>query len=502
MIIHAGFLRLIKSYRGSVKVDKIDFTNGGRVMGKLIVVRHGETDFNVEGRYTGRVDVSLNKKGLEQARITAAKLKDMCIDIIISSTLKRAKETAEIITKELKIPILEMEELIEKYVGVYEGLTREEAKAKYPHMWEANAPEGAETLEEIKERVYKALSIIQWKYLHNKNVLLVTHGYVSKVINRFFDNSTDEEFAKYVLRNCDYHEYSMCLKKNLYKELEALGLENNEHIALEEIRNKDGIYLYRVKYKDENFILKYFLNHDYKREISNYSLLKRLEVPTIKVFGATDNSLLLEDIDKSQDYRLGTEEDLSNPEVARAIAKWYKKLHQRGLERPIKDNERFYREIDCITKENIQAMKIKSNTKDNSLWNLIEDNWGLFLSIIKGLEETLNYNDFYWTNLVVRKDKKEALMFDYNFLGIGSRYNDIRNVTVSLSEAAKDAFMDEYGGFSQKEKVIDDVTTPLITLISAYKKDTFPKWAEEAQKSINDGTLEKNIRNLLELNGS
>lgn len=471
-------------------------------MGKLIVIRHGETEFNVEGRYTGRVDVSLNKKGLEQAKITAANLKNMYIDIIISSTLKRAKETAEIISSELQVPIIEMEEFVEKYVGVYEGLTREEAKAKYPHMWEANSPKGAETLEEVKERVYKALNRIQCKYLHNKNVLLVTHGYVSKVINRYFNNSTDEEFAKYVLRNCDYHEYSMCVKKNIFKDLEALGLKSKEHIALEEIRNKDGIYLYRVKYKDENFILKYFLNYDYKREISNYSLLKRLEVPTIKVFGVTDNSLLLEDINNSHEYRLGKEEDLSDSEVARAIAKWYKKLHQRGLERPIKDNERFYREIDCITREDIQVVKNKSNTKDNSLWNLIEDNWNLFLSTIKGIEETLNYNDFYWTNLVVSKDKKEALMFDYNFLGIGSRYNDIRNVTVSLSEAAKDAFMDEYGDHSQREKAVDDVTTSLITLISAYKKDTFPKWAGEALKSINDGTLEKNIRNLLALNGS
>lgn len=471
-------------------------------MGKLIVVRHGETAFNVEGRYTGRVDVSLNIKGLEQARVTAAKLKHMSIDIIISSTLKRAKETAEVISRELQVPVIEMEEFVEKYVGVYEGLTREEAKAKYPQMWEANSPEGAETLEEVKKRVYKGLNTIQCKYLHNKNVLLVTHGYVSKVINRYFDNSNDEEFAKYILRNCDYHEYSMCLKENLYKELEALGLENRECIALEEIRSQNGIYVYRVKYKDEDFVLKYFLNHDYKREISSYSLLKRLEVPTIKVLGATDNSLILEDINKSHEYRLGREEDLSDPEVTRAIAKWYKKLHERGLERPIKNNERFYREIDCITKENILVVKNKSNTKNNSLWNLIEDNWNLFLSTIKGLEETLNYNDFYWTNLVVSKDKKEALMFDYNFLGVGSRYNDIRNVTVSLSEAAKDAFMDEYGGYSQREKVVDEVTTPLITLISAYKKDTFPKWAEEALRSINDGTLERNTRNLLELNGS
>lgn len=287
--------------------------------------------------------------------------------------------------------------------------------------------------------------------------------------------------------------------EDLYKELKALGLKHTEYIAIEEIRNKDGIYLYRVKYKEKNFVLKYFLNHDYKREIGNYVLLKKLGVPTIKVYGATTNSLLLEDIDKNHDYRLGSEDDLSDVEVARAIAKWYKKLHHRGANKTLWENQKFYREIDCITKENINMVKNKSNTKDKNLWSLIEDNWSLFLNAITGFEETLNYNDFYWTNLVVSKDKKEALMFDYNFLGVGARYNDIRNVTVSLSEVAKQAFMDEYGGFSQREKAVDDVTTPLITLISAYKRNTFPKWAGDSLSSIKEGGLENFVKELLNL---
>ena len=67
-------------------------------MGRLIVVRHGETAYNAEGRYTGRTDIGLNEEGCMQAKILAEKLKTVPIDIIISSTLKRARETAIIIS--------------------------------------------------------------------------------------------------------------------------------------------------------------------------------------------------------------------------------------------------------------------------------------------------------------------------------------------------------------------------------------------------------------------
>lgn len=176
-------------------------------MEKLIVVRHGETNYNVEGRYCGRTDIGLNEKGHEQAKILAQKLHDMSIDIIISSTLRRAEETASIISNELKLPVIEMDEFVEKYVGVYEGLTKEEAKNKYPLMWERNAPEGAESLESVEERVFKALNTIGNEYVGNKNVLIVTHGFISKVIYKYFNNSSEdrgqtlEQTIKYIEDN-------------------------------------------------------------------------------------------------------------------------------------------------------------------------------------------------------------------------------------------------------------------------------------------------------------
>ncbi|MBS4536667.1 histidine phosphatase family protein [Clostridium sp. D2Q-14] len=92
-------------------------------MGILIVVRHGETQFNVEKRYTGSLNIELNSTGFKQAKNLAKELRKYDIDVIITSTLKRAKQTTEIINNELKLPIIEMKEFCERNVGVFEGLT-------------------------------------------------------------------------------------------------------------------------------------------------------------------------------------------------------------------------------------------------------------------------------------------------------------------------------------------------------------------------------------------
>jgi hypothetical protein len=291
----------------------------------------------------------------------------------------------------------------------------------------------------------------------------------------------------------------MCLSEDIYSELRMLGLINRDNIILEKIRNKDGIYLYKVKYNNDFFVLKYFLTDEYRREIGNYSLLKQLGVPTIRVFGVTSKSILLEDLNQSRNYRLGKESDLSDLEIAKALAKWYIVLHSRSSSYISKENLAFYREMDCITKDNIEFIKNRTNTRDNKVWGLIVDNWNLFYKKIKSLDETLNYNDFYWTNLAVSNDKKEAIMFDYNLLGVGYRYSDIRNVCSSLSEKAKEIFMDEYGDFCEGEKIVDDVISHLITLTNAYKRDVFPNWANSSLRVIHNGRLEMCVKKMLEL---
>jgi len=290
----------------------------------------------------------------------------------------------------------------------------------------------------------------------------------------------------------------MSIKREMQNELEKLGLTEKEYVYLEEIRTKDGVHLYKIKYNDELYVLKYFSKNEYTREIENYSILNELNIPTIRCFKHTDKSLLLEDISKSKKYRLGIESDLSDIQIAGSLAKWYTELHDKGSEYISKNNHNFYRETDVITKENIELIRNKSHTVDNKVWDLILNNLEMILEKIAGLEETLTYNDFYYTNLVVSKDKQEAIMFDYNFLGIGYRYSDIRNVCSSLSKKASKIFIEEYGEINEFERIVDNGVSILINLIYAFKRPKFPSWAEESLESTYNGRLEKAIRGILQ----
>ncbi|QNO14085.1 hypothetical protein HYG86_04505 [Alkalicella caledoniensis] len=282
------------------------------------------------------------------------------------------------------------------------------------------------------------------------------------------------------------------------KELCKLGLKNSESLTLNEISNKDGVMLYRFKYEGQSYVVKYFKNEKYTREIENYKILNELSIPTIKSYGYTDRSILLEDIDESHKYRLGIASDLDDVEVARALAPWYVKLHREGARYIVDKKDKFYREIDCVTKENIDKVKSLSKTQDCKVWGYILENIDFVINKVKGLDETITYNDFYWVNFVVSHDKKKALMFDYNFLGIGLRYNDIRNVLSSLSAEAGEAFLEVYGEFDHREKVVDEAMSILVSLIFAYERDVFPNWAKKSLEAVHNGQLEGAFRKVVE----
>jgi probable phosphoglycerate mutase len=179
----------------------------------LYVVRHGETDFNVQGRYCGSSDVPLNKKGLEQAKKLAEELTGINFEIIIASSLIRAKQTGEIISKKSNIPLILSDEFKERNVGVYEGLTREEAKEKYPDLWNRNctrelndAPANGETILQFNERITNALLKLEKEY-SGKNVLLITHGFASRIINRHYNSLSFDEMHGFSLGNCEIAKY-------------------------------------------------------------------------------------------------------------------------------------------------------------------------------------------------------------------------------------------------------------------------------------------------------
>lgn len=172
---------------------------------KLYVTRHGQTDWNVQGKTQGRTDIELNEVGIEQAKQTKKELKNINIDLIICSPLKRARKTAEIINEGRNIPIIFDNQIIERNFGEFEG-----EKIKFDEFWDYNVTQKyqkAETIQEIISRISNFLDKIKEEY-KDKNILLVTHGGVSIAINCYFKGiPADGKLINYCLHNCGVQEF-------------------------------------------------------------------------------------------------------------------------------------------------------------------------------------------------------------------------------------------------------------------------------------------------------
>lgn len=143
----------------------------------IYFIRHGETDWNAAQRIQGRTDIPLNAMGRQQAAASAAHLKESDWDILITSPLSRAKETAEIINTELNLPLVEMEEFVERGFGQAEGLTLADRAAIFP---DGSYP-GQEEWSDLIQRVLNGLETIHRTYTDH-NVLVVAHGGVINAI--------------------------------------------------------------------------------------------------------------------------------------------------------------------------------------------------------------------------------------------------------------------------------------------------------------------------------
>jgi broad specificity phosphatase PhoE len=140
-------------------------------MTTLLVARHGETDWNREGRWQGWADPPLNDLGREQARELAEQLRGIPFDAVYSSDLRRAHETAEIVAAPHAVPVVVDPELREIDVGSWSGLTRAEISERFPG---GTRPDG-ETHEEHAARVRAAVTRIAREHPGGR-ILVVTHG--------------------------------------------------------------------------------------------------------------------------------------------------------------------------------------------------------------------------------------------------------------------------------------------------------------------------------------
>jgi len=160
-------------------------------MTELILIRHGETDWNRELRFQGQLDVPLNAVGLEQARRVAERLAQEPLQVLVSSDLLRALQTAQAVagrTQQLD-PVLDVA-LREQHFGVMEGLRVPDIKRRYPQAWEQwirfeadYAFEGGESTRVFHGRVLAAVHALARRHA-GQTLAVVTHGGVLDMVYR------------------------------------------------------------------------------------------------------------------------------------------------------------------------------------------------------------------------------------------------------------------------------------------------------------------------------
>lgn len=151
-------------------------------MNKLFIVRHGETDWNVKKLLQGKTDIELNENGIKQAEELIDKLDFNNIDIVISSPLKRAKQTATIIVSN-RLDIKYDDLLIERGFGNYEGKPIEfDLIGK---QWDYRLNDSENEIESIQDCLKRAQQFIDKinKEYKDKNILIVSHGGFIKALH-------------------------------------------------------------------------------------------------------------------------------------------------------------------------------------------------------------------------------------------------------------------------------------------------------------------------------
>ena len=177
---------------------------------KIFSTRHGQTSYNKQEIIMGTTDIDLDETGEKQALELADRIAGMnCIDIIIASPMKRAQRTARVVAERCGLEIVTDERLREWDYGYYEGKSRfTEGFSENKTEFGVRMGKSGESLMQLAHRVYSALDDIIKNY-SGKNVLVVSHGGVCRVIETYFNDMTTEQFANWFMDNCGLIEYSI-----------------------------------------------------------------------------------------------------------------------------------------------------------------------------------------------------------------------------------------------------------------------------------------------------
>jgi broad specificity phosphatase PhoE len=175
---------------------------------EILLARHGETDWNLEGRFQGHADPPLNEQGWAQAAELASTLAGEEVSAVYSSPLRRALETAELVSATHGLTPVPVEGLREVDVGSWQGLTRAEVEQRFPeqfHRWldHGRGWEDGESYEDMGRRVLASLQELAVRH-DGECALAVTHGGPIRAAIAFAEGTSHPEARRRgpVLGNC------------------------------------------------------------------------------------------------------------------------------------------------------------------------------------------------------------------------------------------------------------------------------------------------------------
>ena len=176
-------------------------------MHTLYFTRHGETVWNVENKICGMTDSPLTERGRQQARKLgeAVKASGVHIDEILYSPMSRAADTAMAIAEATGLPARCEPRLREQCFGKYEGTPRNGGEFRVSKTHFADRYDGGESMMQLAQRIYNLLD--ELKADTGKTYLLVAHNGIARVVQSYFYDMTNEEYAAAGIKNCELVEY-------------------------------------------------------------------------------------------------------------------------------------------------------------------------------------------------------------------------------------------------------------------------------------------------------
>lgn len=203
------------------------------LMAKLILVRHGQSLWNLENRFTGWVDVPLTEQGQAEARRAGERLRGLPLDVAYTSALRRAQHTLDLVLESipLNIPVIRDQALNERDYGDLAGLNKDDMKRKYGeeqvHIWRRSfdvPPPGGESLKNTSERTLPFFErAIMGDIRQGKNVLVAAHGNSNRSIAMALENLSPEEVIALELPTGVPRVYEIDPESGKVLSLEILG---------------------------------------------------------------------------------------------------------------------------------------------------------------------------------------------------------------------------------------------------------------------------------------